>query len=60
MEVAALVSEGLSNAEIADRLFLSEQSVKKYMSRIFEATGWRNRSEVAAAVLRRHRTAPAR
>ncbi|MBY4575734.1 helix-turn-helix transcriptional regulator [Gordonia paraffinivorans] len=60
LEVAALVSEGLSNAEIADRLFLSEQSVKKYMSRIFEATGWRNRSEVAAAVLRRHRTAPAR
>ncbi|GAA4674108.1 hypothetical protein GCM10023197_32030 [Gordonia humi] len=58
-EVAALVSEGLSNAEIAERLFLSELSIKKYISRIFEATGHRNRSELATAVLRHDRRASA-
>lgn len=55
-EVAALVSEGLSNAEVAERLFLSELSVKKYVSRIFEVSGCRNRSELATAWLRRRRT----
>lgn len=51
IEVAELVSDGLSNAEIAERLSLSELSVKKYVSRIFAATGLRNRSELAAAVV---------
>ncbi|MBM7369009.1 helix-turn-helix transcriptional regulator [Gordonia hydrophobica] len=54
-DVAALVSEGLSNAEIAAQLFLSELSIKKYVSRIFEVTGFRNRSELATAWLRRPR-----
>lgn len=52
-DVASLVSEGLSNAEIAERLFLSELSIKKYVSRIFDVTGCRNRSELATAWLRR-------
>lgn len=55
LEVAELVGHGLSNAEIAERLSLSELSIKKYMSRIFDATGLRNRSELAIAVLRRDR-----
>ncbi|MEV5649530.1 LuxR C-terminal-related transcriptional regulator [Nocardia sp. NPDC052254] len=53
IEVAELVSDGLSNHEIADVLCLSELSIKKYISRIFEITGHRNRSELATAVLRR-------
>ncbi|CAM3348780.1 LuxR C-terminal-related transcriptional regulator [Nocardioides dubius] len=53
IEVADLISDGLSNHEIAQVLSLSEQSVKKYVSRIFEVTGHRNRSELATAVLRR-------
>ncbi|WP_081906771.1 helix-turn-helix transcriptional regulator [Kitasatospora arboriphila] len=57
VEVAELVSDGLSNAEIARELSLSELSVKKYISRIFGVTGHRNRSELATAILRRgHRT----
>lgn len=52
VEVAQLVSDGLSNAEIAAALSLSELSVKKYISRIFGSTGHRNRAELATAVLR--------
>ena len=54
-EVAELVSDGLSNQEIAATLCLSQLSVKKYISRIFEITGHRNRAELATAVLRRGR-----
>lgn len=55
IEVAELVGDGASNHEIATALCLSEFSVKKYISRIFEITGHRNRAELAAAVLRRGR-----
>ncbi|WP_213933549.1 response regulator transcription factor [Rhodococcus sp. B50] len=55
LDVAELVGHGLSNAEIAERLSLSELSIKKYISRIFDVTGHRNRSELAIAVLRRDR-----
>lgn len=50
-EVADLVSRGLSNLEIAQVLTLSELTVKKYVSRIFDTTGYRNRSSLTAAVL---------
>lgn len=55
MQVAELVSDGLSNNEIAEVLSLSEFTVKKYVSRIFEATGLKNRASLAACVLRRGR-----
>ncbi|MGW5385307.1 helix-turn-helix transcriptional regulator [Nocardia sp. NPDC003963] len=55
IEVAELVSDGLSNQEIATALCLSELSVKKYVSRIFDITGHRNRAELATAVLWRGR-----
>ena len=32
--VLELISEGLSNGEIADRMFLAEQTVKNYVSRV--------------------------
>ncbi|MFF0815391.1 response regulator transcription factor [Rhodococcus sp. NPDC003318] len=53
-EVARLVSEGMSNLEIARCLSLSELTIKKYVSRIFDATGHRNRASLAAAVHRRN------
>ncbi|QSE91341.1 response regulator transcription factor [Rhodococcus pseudokoreensis] len=55
MQVAELVSDGLSNNEIAEVLSLSEFTVKKYVSRIFESTGLRNRASLTACVLRRGR-----
>ncbi|GAA3954726.1 response regulator transcription factor [Gordonia caeni] len=51
LEVAKLVVEGLSNAEIARVMSLTEQSVKKYMSRIFAATGCANRAALTTRVL---------
>jgi len=38
-EVAQLVTEGLSNREIAVKLVLSEHTVKNYLFRIFDKTG---------------------
>ncbi|MFJ9027118.1 response regulator [Streptomyces sp. NPDC102274] len=48
-EVLRLVGTGLSNAEIADQLYLSAGTVKAHISRILTTTGCANR--VQAAVL---------
>lgn len=52
LEVAELISDGLTNAAIAERLGVTEMTVKKYVSRIFEATGMSNRSMLTAGMLR--------
>ncbi len=44
-EVLALVAEGLSNAEIAQRLFLGQATVKTHINRIFAKTGVRDRAQ---------------
>lgn len=50
VEVARLVADGLTNAAIAARLALSEDTVKKYVSRLLTHTGTRSRTELALAV----------
>jgi DNA-binding NarL/FixJ family response regulator len=50
-QVLQLVAAGLTNGEIADRLFLSESTVKSHLSASFRKLGVSSRSEAAAAVL---------
>ncbi|MEV4346353.1 response regulator transcription factor [Actinoplanes sp. NPDC049596] len=44
-DVLTAIGDGLSNAEIARRLFLSETTVKGYVSHLFEKLGCDNRTQ---------------
>ena len=46
-EILELVRAGLRNREIADRLFISEVTVKVHVRHILEKTGTRSRTEAA-------------
>jgi len=48
LEVASLVAQGLSNKEIAGRLFLSVGTVKDHVHNILDKTGLTNRAAIAA------------
>lgn len=45
-DVLALISDGLSNAQIGDRLFLSPRTVEKYVSSLLRKTDANNRAEL--------------
>lgn len=47
-EVAALVSAGLTNREIAERLVIAERTAEGHVERIREKLGFRSRTEIAA------------
>lgn len=49
-EVAAVLAEGLSNAEIGARLYMSVPTVKTHVSRILDKLGAANRVQAAIAV----------
>jgi DNA-binding CsgD family transcriptional regulator len=52
LEVAALLAEGLTNAELARRLFISPKTAAVHVSNILMKLGMANRAEVAAWAVR--------
>ena len=48
-----LVAEGLTNRQIADRVFLAEKTIKNYVSNILTKLGLSRRAEAAAYMARR-------
>ena len=52
-EILALIGTGLTNPEIAERLYLSNHTVKTHINRIFAKTGSRDRA-AAIGYARRH------
>jgi len=46
-EIVSLVAQGLKNREIADKMFISEQTVKNHLHNIFDKVGVSDRLELA-------------
>jgi DNA-binding CsgD family transcriptional regulator len=45
LEILELIAQGLSNREIAEKLFVSENTVKTHSSRIFDKLGAKRRTQ---------------
>jgi DNA-binding NarL/FixJ family response regulator len=53
LDVVRLVAEGLTNREIAGRLFVSPRTVQTHLAHVFAKLGLSQRAEVAAETARR-------
>lgn len=49
-EIASLLVEGLTNRQIADKLYISEGTVKNYISSIYDKTGIHDRVKLVVAL----------
>jgi DNA-binding CsgD family transcriptional regulator len=45
LEILELIAQGMSNREIAEKLFVSENTVKTHSSRVFDKLGARRRTQ---------------
>lgn len=55
-EVLMLITQGLSNGEIAETLFISPHTVKNHVSNIYRKLGEHDRTRVALLAAREHLT----
>lgn len=53
--VLDLIGEGLSNREIAQRLFLAEKTIKNHVTSVLAKLGMQRRTQAAAWIVRRSR-----
>jgi len=51
-EVLALVAEGLTNAQVAERLYISPKTAEHHVGRVLTKLGVRSRAEAAAVAVR--------
>ena len=58
LDVLRLISEGRTNKEIAQALFISTHTVAVHVARVLQKTGTSNRTEAAAYATRRHLLGP--
>jgi YVTN family beta-propeller protein len=58
-EVASLVAEGLTNREIAKKLFISERTAEYHVEQIRNKLGFHSRSQIAAWTVAERQTIPA-
>lgn len=54
LHILSLITEGLTNKEIASRVFLSEKTVRNYVSSILAKLDLASRAEAAAYAVRHH------
>lgn len=54
LDIIKTISRGLSNKEIAKELFISEGTVKNYISGILNKSGLKHRTQIAIAYLKGH------
>lgn len=52
LEILRLLADGLTNREIGERLYLSEKTVKNYMSNVLRVLGVHRRTEAAVLAAR--------
>jgi len=57
-QVVGLVSQGFKNKEVAQRMFISEQTVKNHLHNIFDKLGVSDRLELALYVIHKNLQAP--
>jgi predicted ATPase/DNA-binding CsgD family transcriptional regulator len=55
LKVVSLVAEGLSNPQIAERLFISKRTVSTHLSHVFAKVGVASRAELATEATKRAR-----
>jgi DNA-binding CsgD family transcriptional regulator len=58
LRVVGLAAEGLTNGQIAERLFVSRRTVATHLEHVFQKLGHANRVELAAEATRRATTDP--
>jgi DNA-binding NarL/FixJ family response regulator len=54
IEILEMVAEGLSNAQIAKRLYLAESTVKQHLRSAYKALGVKNRNQAGRLVRNNH------